>query len=268
MANFTHAERSPRRRLAISALAVAVVVFVAVGIAVELVFLPKASQSGGGATTTTSAGATSTVYSCSGSNCTPTTTVKAAVDQWVNDFNIRDVSALGNFYSTYAVVDWTGQASGLTGVYNGVGNIRILYGSSIGKTTSLNASISNYNAKEINPTNYDVTLTLLMKGNSSVVGALSITVDANQQWNYIGGQWQIVQETWNYVTFNEQYPVAATTFPQWTAMKMGQNPNLVEEKSFEWHAGPYVAASVYAFLLGVLAFGVMRYRSRRTPAPV
>jgi len=104
-----------------------------------------------------------------------------------------------------------------------------------------------------------------MAGNSSVVGTLSITVDANQQWNYMGGQWQIVKETWNYVTFNEQYPVSATTFPQWTAMKEGQNPNLVSEKSFEWHAGPYVAASVYAFLFGVLALGVMRYRKGRRP---
>ena len=258
MANFIRSYKSPRARLAISALAVGVVVFVAIGIAVELVFLPKASSSS--AATTTASGASSTAYSCSG--CTPTTTVKAAVTQWVADFNSRDVTGLGNFYTTDAQVDWTGSASGLAGTYNGVGNIRILYGSSIGKTTSLIASQSNYNEKDINPTNANVSLTLTLNGNSSVVGALSITVDANQQWNYVGGSWQIVKETWNYVTFNEQYPVSATTFPQWTAMKEGQNPNLVEEKSFEWHAGPYVAASVYAFLLGVLAFGVMRYRNR------
>ena len=95
-----------------------------------------------------------------------------------------------------------------------------------------------------------------------MVGDLAITVAANQVWNYVGGQWQIVKENWNYVAFTEQYPVSATTFPQWTAMKEGQNPNLVSEKSFEWHAGPYVAASVYAFLFGVLAFGVMKFRKR------
>ncbi|HVB96025.1 MAG TPA: hypothetical protein VND41_05440 [Nitrososphaerales archaeon] len=251
--------QSPRGRLAISALAVAVVVFVAIGIAVELVFLPKASSP---TTATTSASSTS-VY-CQTGCPTPSTALKTAVDQWVADFNSRDVTALGNFYSQDASVVWTG-APGLTGTYSGLENIRILYGSSIGKTTALTASIANYNEAPVNPSNIAVTLTLSMAGNSSVVGALTITIDANQQWNYVGGQWQIVKENWNYVTFNEQFPVAATTFPQWTAMKQGQNPNLVEEKSFEWHAGPYVAASVYAFLFAVLALGVMRYRRRPGP---
>jgi hypothetical protein len=255
----TNFKRSDRRT-AISTLAVGVIVFVVIGIALELVLLPKSSSPSTATTTTTA----SSVY-CSAGCPTPPTGVKAAVTQWVADFNSRDVTGLGNFYSTDAAVVWAGQAQGLTGVYNGVGNIRILYGSSIGKTTSLNASISNYAEKDVNPSNANVTLTLNMKGNSSVVGALSISIAANQQWNYIGGQWQIVKETWNYVTFNEQFPVSATTFPQWTAMKEGQNPNLVSEKSFEWHAGPYVAASVYAFLFGVLAFGVVRYRNRPRP---
>jgi hypothetical protein len=34
-------------------------------------------------------------------------------------------------------------------------------------------------------------------------------------------------------------------------MKNGGNPNLVSEKSFEWHAGPYAAATIYAFLSGM-----------------
>jgi hypothetical protein len=257
MTSFSRSVQTPRGRLAISALAVAVVVFVAIGIAVELVFLPKASTSSTPSTTTTA----STVYTCSGC-AAPSTTVQAAVNQWVADLNSRDVTGVGNFYAQDTVVTWTGTAPGLTGTYNGVGNVRILLGSSIGKTTTLTASIANYNEKDVNPYNANVTFTLTQNGNSSVVGALSITIAANQQWNYIGGQWQIVRETWNYVTFNEQFPVSATTFPQWTAMKEGQNPNLVSEKSFEWHAGPYVAASVYAFLFGILAFGVIKYRNR------
>ncbi len=260
MTSFSRSAQTPRGRLAISALAVAVVVFVAIGIAVELVFLPSASVSSTPTTTATS----TTAYTCSGC-AAPSTTVKAAVTQWASDFNSRDVTGLGNFYSQDTTVVWTGTAPGLTGTYNGVGNVRILFGSSIGKTTTLTASIANYNEKDLNPDNANVSLTLSMAGNSSVVGALSITIDANQQWNYVGGQWQIVKETWNYVTFNEQFPVSATTFPQWTAMKEGQNPNLVSEKSFEWHAGPYVAASMYAFLFGILAFGVMKYRRRPGP---
>jgi len=263
MTSFTRSVRTPRGKVAISALAIAVVVFVAIGIAVELVFLPKASSSSG-ATTTLASGATSSIYcSTPSSSCPPpSTTVQTAVTQWVADFNSRNVEALGNFYSQDAAVVWSGQASGLAGTYNGQGNIRILYGSSIGKTTTLNASVANVVAKALSPDEYNVTLALSLKGDSSVVGALAITVDANQLWNYVGGQWQIVKESWNYVTFSEQYPVSATTFPQWTAMKEGQNPNLVSEKSFEWNAGPYVAASVYAFLFGVLALGVLRIRKR------
>ena len=263
MTNFTRAVKTPGGRLAISALAVAVVVFVAIGIAVELVFLPKASSSGG-ATTTVASGASSTIYCSTPSpSCvTPPTTVQSAINTWIGDFNSRNVQGLGNFYSTDALVVWSGDASGLAGTYDGQGNVRILYGSSIGKTTSLNASIANVVATPLSPDESNVTLTLSMKGNSSVVGALTISVDANQVWEYAGGQWQIVKETWNYVTFQEQYPVSATTFPQWTAMKEGQNPELVSEKSFEWNAGPYVAASVYAFLFGVLAYGALKIRNR------
>jgi len=123
--------------MAISALAIAVVVFVAIGIAVEIVFLPKASAPAT-SSTTTSAGSTS-VY-CS-SNCpTPTTPLKSAVTQWVADFNTRDVTSLTNFYAQDAFVSWTGGGSagaGLDGNYNGLGNIKILYGSSIGKTIYL-----------------------------------------------------------------------------------------------------------------------------------
>ncbi len=251
----TRRERSTHPGLATSALVIAVVVFVAIGIGVELAFLPKASSSASTVSTSTS----TTIYSCTG--CSPPP-LKNAVNQWVSSFNSRDVTGLDNFYAQDTVVTWTGTAPGLAGTYDGAGNVRILYGSSIGKTTTLVANISDYNENDINPSNANVSLTLTMNGQSTVVGNLSITINANQQWNYIGGSWQIVKETWNYVKFYESTPVSSTTFPQWTAMKLGQNPNLVSEKSFEWHAGPYVAASVYAFLAGVLAFGALKFRDR------
>jgi hypothetical protein len=260
LASFKRAARSPSKRLAISALAVAVVVFVAIGIAAEVLLLPKASSPSSPQTSTTS----SQVYCASG--CPPPSKpLKAAVDQWIADFNTRNVGGLGNFYTQDAAVTWLG-APGLSGTYKGVGNVKILFGSSIGKTIYLNASITNYNEKPVNPSNVNVTMTVNMKGNSSVVGALTSTIDANQVWNYVGGQWQIVKENWNYKTFVVQYPVSATTFPQWAAMKAGQNPQLVSEKSFEWNVGPYFAASVYAFLGGVLIMGVVMYRRRSSPS--
>jgi hypothetical protein len=251
--------------MAISALAVAAVVFVAVGIAVELVFLPKASSPGGGSgqTSTGVSGGCQAATPAGGS--APSTPVKSAVDQLLQDFNNRNVAGLSNLYAQDACVTWSGLASGLTGTYNGQGNIRILYGSSIGKTTSLNASIANYNEKAASPSSVNVTMTIAMNGNSSVVGALTAAIDATQQWAYSGGQWQIIKENWNYKTFNVQFPVSSTTFPQWGAMRTGKSPDLVSEKSFEWNAGPYVAASVYAFLFAIAAIGVVKYKSRSRP---
>jgi hypothetical protein len=243
--------------LAISALAISVVVFVVVGIAVELAFLPKASSPGNA--TTSAANGCQAASSAGGSP--PSTIVKTSVDQLVKDFNIRDVSGMSDFYAADSCVKWVG-APGLEGVYLGQGNVRILYGSSIGKTIWLNVSASNYAETAASPSNVNVSMTLDMRGNSTVVGGLNATIDATQQWNYNGGKWQIVKENWNYVTFKVQYPQPSTTFPQWTALKTGHNPDLISEKSFEWHAGPYIAALVYAFLAGVLAFGAMAYRRR------
>jgi len=258
LAVFEEATRNHRARRAVSALAVAVVVFVIVGIAVEVTFLPKASNQGQSQTTS----GTGCQGSVSTDGSQPSTPVKSAVDQLIQYFNSRDVGGLSNLYAPDACVTWTGLASGLIGTYNGQGNIKILYGSSIGKTTSLNASIANYNEKATTPTNYDVSLTILMRGNSSVVGKLNATIDATQQWTYANGHWQIVKETWDYKVFDVQFVVSSTTFPQWGAMRIGQSPNLVSEKSFEWSAGPYVAASVYAFLVGIVAMGVIKYRGR------
>jgi hypothetical protein len=209
-------------RLAVSALTVVVVLFVAIGIGVELAFLPRASASSTPTTTSTATTTTTTLYSCTSCG-TPSSTVNAAVTGWLADFNNRNVTGIGNFYGQDAVVTVTGgRASGgleefggaynglvLDGAYKGLDNIKILYGSSISGVRNLTASIANYSETGVNPYNANVSLTLSMVGFSDSVGSLNITVDANQQWNYIGGQWQIVKGTWNYVAFNEQYPVAA-----------------------------------------------------------
>jgi len=123
----------------------------------------------------------------------------------------------------------------------------------------LNASVTNYSEKPIAPSNVNVSMTILMRGTSSVVGGLNATIDATQEWTFNGEQWQIVKENWDYTTFNVGLRFTYTTFPQWAALKAGQNPDLVSEKSFEWQVGPYVAASVYAFLGGVLAIGIIAY---------
>jgi hypothetical protein len=220
--SFKPSDSDRNSRLAASAFALAVVVFVTIGIGVEVVFLPKASTSSASTTSTTTV-TIATVYSCAGCG-TPSSTVKAAVNRWVADFNNRDVTGMGSFYGQGALVTVMGGSAAsagmdnygdtyyglvLDGAYKGLENIKILYGSSIGGTANLTVSIADYSENDLNQYNANVSLTLSMVGYSYFAGNLNITVDANQQWNYVGGQWQIVKGTWNYVTFDEQFPVAA-----------------------------------------------------------
>jgi hypothetical protein len=140
--------------------------------------------------------------------------------------------------------------------------MKILYGATIAKTTRLTVTLSNYKENVISPTNANVTGTLNMSGNSTVLGGLNATIDISQNWASSGGHWQITKENWNYKTFSTQFVLSSTTFPQWGLMRQGKSPNLVSEKSIEWNTGPFAAAGVYAFLASVAVFGVMRLRSR------
>ncbi len=195
----------------------------------------------------------------------PTVPVQTAVDQLVQDLNDRKVDGLVTFYSPNAVDVWFGNTGGLSGRYVGPEQIRLIYATSVGKTTTLDANVSDYAEDVFSPTNVNATFVMNMRGNSSVAGILTAKVDVSQEWNWGDSGWQISKENWNYALFDSSYIDAnqsgSTTFPQWAVMKTGGNPNLVSEKSFEWHAGPYVAASVYAFLFGVVALLALRLRS-------
>ncbi len=193
----------------------------------------------------------------------PSTPVKSAVDQWLKAFNRRDVEGLLNFYGFSSDVIWTGNTAGLQGGYAGAGSIRILYGSTIGKTTKLLATSSNYTEKTLSPVNTNITMALRLDGNSSVLGTLNGTIIATQDWFFTSGQWQIVKENWDYKTFNVQYPASSTTFPQWSALKEGKSPDLVSEKSLEWREGPVAAAAIYALLAGVVSIAILKSRTHR-----
>ena len=134
--------------------------------------------------------------------------VEPWVYQWVYGIQSRDVDLLASMYAPGANVTWTGNIPGqAAGTYEGRANIKILYGSTIGKTTSLAASISNYNEETASSSLENVTFFLAITGNSSVVGTVKMAATVTQSWNYTGGQWQVLQESWNYVTYDVQFPV-------------------------------------------------------------
>ncbi len=248
--------RWTRARAGISKLAPLVVLIVIILAAGAYVFLSSRS---------TSPPSTSAL----GSSSAPTP-VQGAVDEYVQDINNRSVDGLVNFYNSNSVVHWSGELGGLQGIYSGSQNIRLLYGASVGKTTQMEANASNYAQDVFSPTNVNTTFNLALHANSTVAGVLNAAIEVSQEWNWGNGGWQISKENWAYTLFYSSLLTAElgtpTTFPQWGYELKGGNPNLVSEKSFEWHAGPYIAASVYAFLFGVFAITALRLRSRRPSA--
>jgi hypothetical protein len=238
-------------RRAVSRLATSIALLVVLLAAGGYIFLTR-SQSGA------SESSTSTSLS--------PTPLNATVAQVMQDYNQRDVDGLASFYTSNSVLVWSGALVGLQGQYMG-GNIMLLYATTIGKSSTVNASISNLAEKVISPTVTNATFVVHMLANSTVAGIVTATIDATQEWNWNGAKWQILKENWAYILYDSSYVdeglPSVTTFPQWGYELKGGNPNLVSEKSFEWHAGPFVAASVYAFLIGVLVLGAFSYAENK-----
>jgi len=203
---------------------------------------------------------------------TPTVPVRTAVNQLVQDINDRNVDGAVAFYAPTSVVRWSGSTGGLSGLYTGSANVKLIYATTVGKTTKMDINVSGYTEKARSPTHINATFVASMLANSTVAGILTATIDVSQEWNWGGGGWHISRENWAYSFFDSSYIDAnqshdATTFPQWRVMQAGRDPNLVSEKSFEWHAGPFLAAAVYAFLFGVASYLVVRRRQSEREGP-
>jgi hypothetical protein len=217
----------------------------------------------------------STTTASSSTGTSPAVPVQVAVDRLVKYVNDRNVDGLVTFYSQSSVVHWSGNTGGLSGLYTGAGDIKLIYATSIGKTTKLVANISKYAEERFSPIHINATFVLAVLGNSSALGALNATINVSQEWKWAGGSWQILRENWVYAYFsasNLNIGGPSTTFPQWAVMQKGGNPDLVSEKSFEWHAGPYLAAGAYVLLFAIVLMTTMRLRSRdrdrgATPTP-
>jgi hypothetical protein len=242
-----------RERRGVSRLAVPVALIVVLAVAGGYVFLTRSP-------------AVSTSTQSSISSTQPSIPLRSAVDQFLQDFNAREVDSVLTFYTPTSVVVWSGKTGGLVGKYTGASNIRLIYAASVGKTSTMDANLSDYAQNVFSPKHINATFMVVLLANSSVAGKLNATVDVSQEWNWGSGGWHISKENWDYTYFDAslldlQYG-SATTFPQWGYMQEGGNPNLVSEKSFEWHAGPFLAAGLYGFLFSILTVMALRFRSR------
>jgi hypothetical protein len=239
-----------RARMGVSKLAVPVALVVILVVAGAYVFLARGSTV---STQSTSAGSL------------PSTPVHSAVNQLVQYMNDRNVDGVVTFYNQNSVVVWSGKTGGLSGMYSG-GNIRLTYATTVGKTTQLDVNMSNYVEKAFSPTHVNTTFVMGMLGKSPTAGNLTATINVSEEWNWGNAGWQISKENWAYKYFDASLLDAnlgsQTTFPQWGYSQVGGNPNLVSEKSLEWHAGPSLAAVVYAFLFSAVFVLAVTLRSR------
>jgi len=244
--------RNPAERRGISRVVIPIAIIVVLVVAAAVIFLGRGSPN----TSSTSSSAASL----------PNVPVDSYVTQIIQDLNSRNVDALMNLYNPNAVSVWSGATGGLSGQYAGTNSIRLIYATTVGKDTSINANVSSLADKTISPTETNTTFVIKLVANSTAAGIVKATILATEQWNWGGSGWQITKENWAYRNFDSSFIDAglgsATTFPQWGYELKGGNPNLVPDKSFEWHAGPYVAASVYAFLAGIVCVFALKSRSR------
>jgi len=132
--------------------------------------------------------------------------VASAYENHLLQFDARDVASLGSGYESNATVEWTGDVMGMDGNYSGAANIKILFGSFIGKF--LNLSLSNESQSLSVEGNVAlVNSTFSFAGTSSLSGKLNGTVVAQDVYEHLGGSWLIGRETWNFTQFNGQIPI-------------------------------------------------------------
>jgi hypothetical protein len=118
--------------------------------------------------------------------------------------NDRNISAVAGEYQSNATAEWTGVNPGLNGNYSGAGNIKILWGSFIGKFNS-NFSLSNeyQSVGEVKGSNaWMVNSTFNFDGYDAAVGNVSGTVVAQDLYGHVGDTWLIAREIWNFTRYD------------------------------------------------------------------
>ncbi len=222
---------------------IAAVVVVIVVVAGAGAYFALGMGGGGGSSTTTT--------STSGSQQGPSeASLNSSVQQFVADFNNRDVTTIKTYFTSTSAISWTGSAGGLQGTYTGVDGAGIVYATSIGHTTSLAAAESRLHiqlAGETGTVGYRLNVT----GMSNVIGAFNTTADVSQVWVYQGGAWTIQTDDWNYLSFESNNPSQATVFPQWGLTLNGKAPSLAGEHVLEWNVAPYLAVGIYATIIAL-----------------
>src|SRR5437016_7721210 len=202
---------------AIVGAAVVVVIVVLGGAFFFLTQQPSTSGTSTSPTTTSSARVTTTSSTTSSSNpqTTPPPGVRTAFDRHLSEIGTRDIPTVLTDYQDNAVVVWTGNTAGLGGVYNGVGNIRLLYSAALSTANQIALTPTTVKTFNNSATQVTVNSTLALTGVSNILGKFNGTIATSIVYAYVSGGWKITQENWDYKALNVSSSGGSTTFPEW-----------------------------------------------------
>jgi hypothetical protein len=134
--------------------------------------------------------------------------VAAAYSDHLSTFSSRNISAILDEFASNATVDWKGQAGGLEGNYTGAEAMENLLKDFPGHMVNLTLSEEGQPIVGVQGGHMVAGSTFGWSGYTTIFGVVSGMVVAEDSYVHVGGAWLISEETWNYVMYNEQFPVS------------------------------------------------------------
>ncbi len=172
---------------------------------------------------------------------------------YIEDIAKRDVPSVVSKYTSTSVAVWGGKAAGLGGTYRGEGNIRILYIAALSTAKTIQFKEVSYSERMENNLGV-IESTQEIKGNSDILGAFDGQVKIVLKIGIVNNKPVILEENWDYVSFNYEKTGGATTFPQWADIKAGRPIALEPDRNFKdlaWLLSDYFALALYACLAAI-----------------
>src|SRR5205814_7818184 len=92
----------------------------------------------------------------------PSVPLQTVVNRFVSDVINRNVDGLDSFYTQSSVVRWSGNTGGISGLYTGTPDIKLIYATTVAKTTHIALNSSKYAEEVFSPTHINATFHLHM----------------------------------------------------------------------------------------------------------
>jgi len=123
----------------------------------------------------------------------------------LSDLDTRNVTLALLDYAPNATMIYSGTTLGIGGTYNGSANIKYTLETFIGGDKSLNFTSTSVKANRIAFEAVDLMSNITFTGSSSILGNFNGTVVASYSYSLQQGRWVILQEDWNFTSYQSQF---------------------------------------------------------------